>query len=89
MTITTSRPHDDAVVEVLKADPEFANDYLAVALDQADQPGGSRLYWLLCGTSPKRKACLRWRKERACRVKVCTGRSVRVAIPRSKHGWPC
>jgi len=40
MTAIASRPHDEAIVEMLKADPEFANDYLAVALDQADQPGG-------------------------------------------------
>ena len=42
MTITTSRPHDEAVVEMLKADPELANEYLAVALDQADQAGGQQ-----------------------------------------------
>ena len=42
MTITTSRPHDEAVVDMLKADPDFANEYLAVALDQADQPGGQQ-----------------------------------------------
>lgn len=42
MTIMTSRPHDEAVVEKLKADPEFANEYLAVALDQSDQPGGQQ-----------------------------------------------
>lgn len=35
-----SRPHDETVVELLRADPEFANDYLAAALDEADQPGG-------------------------------------------------
>lgn len=37
---TASRPHDAAVVELLKADPDFANEYLAAALDEADQPGG-------------------------------------------------
>lgn len=42
MTNLSSRPHDDAVVDMLKADPDFANDYLAVALDQADQPGGQQ-----------------------------------------------
>ena len=42
MNSRTSRPHDEAVVEMLKADPEFANEYLAVALDQADQPGGQQ-----------------------------------------------
>lgn len=42
MNNMTSRPHDEAVVEMLKADPEFANEYLAVALDQADQPGGQQ-----------------------------------------------
>ena len=35
-----SRPHDAAVVELLKADPDFANEYLAAALDEADEPGG-------------------------------------------------
>ncbi|MDP2768595.1 MAG: putative addiction module antidote protein [Giesbergeria sp.] len=35
-----SRPHDTAVVELLKADPDFANAYLAAALEEADEPGG-------------------------------------------------
>ena len=35
-----SRAHDAAVVELLKADPDFANEYLAAALDEADEPGG-------------------------------------------------
>ncbi len=35
-----SRSHDAGVVEMLKADPEFANEYLAAALDEADEPGG-------------------------------------------------
>ena len=39
-TQPASRPHDAAVVEMLKADPEFANEYLAAALDEADEPGG-------------------------------------------------
>ena len=39
-TQPASRPHDAAVVEMLKADPEFANEYLAAALDEAGEPGG-------------------------------------------------
>ena len=35
-----SRPHDAAVIELLKADPDFANEYLAAALQEADEPGG-------------------------------------------------
>jgi DNA-binding phage protein len=35
-----SRPHDAAAVELLKADPEFANEYLAATLDEAEKPGG-------------------------------------------------
>jgi probable addiction module antidote protein len=42
MTTLSSRLHDEAVVDMLKADPAFANDYLAVALDQAGQPGGQQ-----------------------------------------------
>ena len=42
----TSRPHDEAVIDMLKNDPDFANEYLAVALEEADQPGGQQA--LLC-----------------------------------------
>lgn len=35
-----SRPHDDAVAELLHEDPAFADEYLSAALDEADQPGG-------------------------------------------------
>ena len=38
----TSRPHDDAVVDMLKADPAFADVYLAAALEEADQVGGQQ-----------------------------------------------
>jgi probable addiction module antidote protein len=35
-----SCPHDETVVDMLKADPEFAGMYLAAVLDEADLPGG-------------------------------------------------
>ena len=35
-----SRPHDEAMVEMLKADPELADIYLATALEEATLPGG-------------------------------------------------
>lgn len=38
--IKSSRPHDDAVVELLRADPDFADEYLSTALDEVNQPGG-------------------------------------------------
>lgn len=37
-----SRPHDVAVVELLKEDPDFASVYLAAALEESDQPGGQQ-----------------------------------------------
>ena len=37
---TASRPHDEAVVELLREDPAFSAEYLAVALGDADEPGG-------------------------------------------------
>lgn len=36
----THRPHNEAVIELLKDDPALADEYLAVALEEADQPGG-------------------------------------------------
>jgi probable addiction module antidote protein len=35
-----SRPHDDAVLELLREDPAFADEYLSTALDEAGEPGG-------------------------------------------------
>ena len=32
--------HEETVIAMLKADPDFAAVYLAAALDEADQPGG-------------------------------------------------
>lgn len=39
-TAKASRSHDATMVEMLKSDPEFADEYLAAALDEADEPGG-------------------------------------------------
>lgn len=39
-TTSTSRPHDAAVVDILRTDPDFVNEYLAAALDEAGEPGG-------------------------------------------------
>jgi probable addiction module antidote protein len=41
-TAKVSRSHDATMVEMLKSDPEFANEYLAAALDEADEPGGQQ-----------------------------------------------
>lgn len=35
-----SQTHDETVVEMLKADPEMADVYLAAALEEANLPGG-------------------------------------------------
>lgn len=35
-----SRPHDQAMVELLREDPLFANEYLAECLRTVDEPGG-------------------------------------------------
>ena len=32
--------HDEIVIGMLKADPNFANEYLAIAMKEADFPGG-------------------------------------------------
>ena len=32
--------HDETVVDMLKADPAFANEYLAAALEEAELTGG-------------------------------------------------
>lgn len=35
-----SRPHDEAMVELLREDPAFADEYLAASLEAIDEPGG-------------------------------------------------
>ncbi|WP_461310344.1 hypothetical protein [Azonexus hydrophilus] len=36
----SSRPHSEAVIELLRNDPAFADEYLRAAEQQADQEGG-------------------------------------------------
>ena len=35
-----SRPHDEAVVELLREDPAFADEYLSACTEGLDEPGG-------------------------------------------------
>lgn len=35
-----SRPHAEAIIEMLRDDPAFADEYLRAAMEQADQDGG-------------------------------------------------
>ncbi len=41
-TSPASRPHDAAVVDMLRQDPEFASVYLEAAFEESDAPGGQR-----------------------------------------------
>ena len=40
MNVPRDVSHDEAVVAMLKADPDFANEYLAAALEEAELSGG-------------------------------------------------
>ena len=40
MKVPRDISHDEIVIGMLKADPDFANEYLATALEEADLPGG-------------------------------------------------
>ena len=40
MKASRHETHDDTVVAMLKADLDFANEYLAAALEEAELPGG-------------------------------------------------
>jgi probable addiction module antidote protein len=42
MTKPTDRAHGEIVVDLLNADPAFADEYLAAALQEADQLGGQQ-----------------------------------------------
>ncbi|MDN5842084.1 MAG: putative addiction module antidote protein [Alcaligenaceae bacterium] len=39
-TTLTSPSHDQTVIDMLRDDPVFVDDYLSAALDEIDQPGG-------------------------------------------------
>ncbi len=56
MTAKAGRSHDDVVLEMLRTDPEFANAYLAAALEETDQPGSHQAMLTARTTLPKHKA---------------------------------
>ena len=35
-----SRPHDEAVIEMLRDEPAFADEYLSACTEGLDEPGG-------------------------------------------------
>ena len=37
---SASRAHDEAIIELLREDPSFADEYLAAAMEEANQDGG-------------------------------------------------
>lgn len=37
---SASRAYDEAVIELLREDPSFADEYLAAAMEEANQDGG-------------------------------------------------
>lgn len=41
-TRPTSRLHDQTIIDLLRDDPEFVDEYLAAALDEIGQPGGQK-----------------------------------------------
>ncbi|WP_420793777.1 addiction module antidote protein [Pseudomonas fontis] len=41
---TLTRPHEDSVLEMLRADEAFALEYLCVALEEIDQEGGEAAF---------------------------------------------
>lgn len=42
VSMKAARPNDDAMVELLREDPGFADEYLAAALEEAEEPGGGQ-----------------------------------------------
>jgi len=40
MRMKASRPHDEAMVELLREDASFADEYLAASLEAIGEPGG-------------------------------------------------
>lgn len=41
--IKASRPHDETMVELLREDPAFLDEYLAAAMDEAGEIGGPQV----------------------------------------------
>jgi hypothetical protein len=82
-----ARPHDDAMVELLREDPAFADEYLAAALEEADEPGGRQACCAPCAMSPKRKAWRKLRNAPACAVKAFTARCLPRGTRRLKRCW--
>ncbi len=39
-----SRNHDEAVIEMLRKDPDFATEYLKVAFEEMDEDGGEAAF---------------------------------------------
>lgn len=92
---TTDRTHDQAAIELLRQDPAFAADYIAAALEDADQPGGQVALLAALRQVAGRKAWRRWPNVPAWRERASTGRCLPRATRHLKRstqhcaGWGC
>lgn len=82
----TSRPHDETVIELLREDPAFVDEYLAAAVDESDQPGGREALLAALRHVAEAQGMSIVAERRAFLVKVCTGHFPPMAIRPSK---PC
>ncbi len=42
--MTFTKPHDDAMIDMLRRDPAFAAEYLRVAFEELDEEGGEAAF---------------------------------------------
>lgn len=87
MTAKADRSHDEVVVEMLKADPEFADDYLAAALEEIEQPGGHQAMMTALRHVAESQGMANVAKKQACPESRCTVRSGPVATQLPKLCW--
>lgn len=66
-----SRWQDEAMIDMLNTDPEFANEYLALAPEESDQPGGQPVLLAMLRNVARLKVWSQWLNGQVFRVRAC------------------
>lgn len=76
-----SRPHDETIAELLRADPGFADEYLAESLAAIDEPGGQEAFLQALRHIAEAQGMAAVAERAGIPAKVCTRVSAAKATP--------
>lgn len=80
-----SRPHDETMVELLREDAAFADEYLAASLEAIDEPGGREALLMALRQVAQAQGMDAVAERAGIQLAILAGDGLRLAVTRAGH----